>query len=135
VYYFAYSSNLNKKQMKERCPDSKPMFAASLSNYKLVFVGWVRQWRGGVASIKPFRGEKVLGAVYEISERDLRQLDKYEGYPDVYTRVNVTVADEFGKPVEAVTYIKIKQLEETQPSEEYLTAIQQGYKDWGMFSA
>jgi len=65
----------------------------------------------------------------------LRQLDKYEGYPDVYTRVNVTVADEFGKPVEAVTYIKIKQLEETQPSEEYLTAIQQGYKDWGMFSA
>jgi len=57
VYYFANSSNLNKQQMKERCPDSKPMFAASLSNYKLVFVGWVRQELGGGGSIKPFRGE------------------------------------------------------------------------------
>ena len=132
MYYFAYASNLNQKQMRERCPDSKPMFVASLHNYKLVFVGWLRQWRGGVASIKPFRGGRVLGAIYEVSERDLRQLDKYEGYPDNYTRVNVTVADEFGSQIEAVTYIKIRQLEETQPSREYLSAIQQGYKDWGI---
>jgi hypothetical protein len=55
--YFAYSSNLNKKQMLERCPDSKPKFMATLHNYKLIFVGWSRQWRGGLASIKPFRGE------------------------------------------------------------------------------
>ena len=135
MYYFTYGSNLSKKQMKERCPDSKPMFAASLSNYKLVFVGWERRWRGGVASIKPLRGEKVLGAVYEVSERDLRQLDKYEDCPGNYTRLNVTVADEFGHQVEAVTYIKIKQLEETPPSGEYLSTIQQGYKDWGMVSA
>ncbi len=134
MYYFAYGCYLSKRQMKERCPDSKPMFAVSLRNYKLVFVGWLRQWRGGVASIKPFRGEKVLGAIYEISERDLRQLDKYEGYPDNYTRLNVTVADEFGSQIEAVTYVKIKQLEETQPSGEYLSAIQQGYKDWEIFS-
>ncbi len=134
MYYFAYGSNLSRKQMKERCPDSKPMFVVSLRNYKLVFVGWLRQWRGGVASIKTFRGEKVLGAIYEVSERDLRQLDKYEGYPDNYTRVKVTVADEFGNQIEAVTYIKAGQLEETQPSREYLFAIQQGYKDWGMVS-
>jgi len=134
VYYFAYGCNLSKKQMKECCPDSKPMFVASLRNYKLVFVGWFRQWRGGVASIKPLRGEKVLGAVYEISERDLRQLDKYEGYPDNYTRVKVTVVDEFGNQIEAVTYVKIGQLEETQPSREYLSAIQQGYKDWEIIS-
>ena len=135
MYYFAYGSNLNRKQMNERCPDSKPMFVASLRNYKLVFVGWLRQWRGGVASIKSFRGEKVLGAVYELSERDLRQLDKYEGYPDNYTRINVTVIDEFDNQIEAVTYIKIRQLEETQPSREYLSAMQQGYKDWGIGSA
>ena len=134
MYYFAYGSNLSKKLMKEHCPDSKPMFEASLRNYKLVFVGWFRQWRGGIASIKPFRGEKVPGAVYEVSERDLRQLDKYEGYPDIYTRLKVTVVDEFGNQIEAVTYVKIGQLEETQPSREYLSAIQQGYKDWGIVS-
>ena len=110
------------------------MFVVTLHNYKIVFVGWYRQWRGGVASIKPFRGEKVLGAIYELSERDLRRLDKYEGYPDIFTRVNVTVTNEFGDRMEAVTYIKVGQLEETQPSREYLSTIQQGYKDWGIVS-
>jgi len=132
MYYFAYGLNLNKKQMLERCPDSKPMFVVTLRNYKLVFVGWSRRWRGGVASIKPFRGEKVLGAIYELSDRDLRRLDNYEGYPGNYNRLNVTVFDEDGNPVEAITYIKSEQPEETQPSKEYLPLIQQGYRDWGI---
>ena len=118
--------------MLERCPDSKPMFVATLRNYKLVFVGWSRQWRGGVASIKPFRGEIVLGAIYELSDRDLKRLDKYEGYPGNYNRLKVTVFDEDGEPIEAMTYIKSGQSEETSPSMEYLAIIQQGYRDWGM---
>jgi len=130
MYYFAYGANLNRKQMIERCPDSKPMFVATLPNYKLVFVGWSRQWRGGVATIKPFRGEKVLGGIYEVSERDLRRLDSYEGYPGTYNRLNVKIFDEDGNPVEAVTYVKSGQLEETPPSREYLAIIQQGYRDW-----
>jgi len=130
MYYFAYGSNLNQRQMLERCPDSEPMFTASLPNYKLVFVGWSRQWRGGVVSIRPFRGEKVLGAIYEVSDRDLRRLDNYEGYPNNYTRLNVTVFDEGGEPIKAITYIKSGQSEEAQPSKEYLALIQQGYRDW-----
>ena len=77
MYYFAYGSNLNKKQMMERCPDSKPVFTATLPNYKLVFAGWSRQWRGGVASIKSFRGDRVRGAIYEVSEQCLRQLYRF----------------------------------------------------------
>lgn len=132
MYYFAYGSNLNQKQMLERCPDSKPRFIATLPNYKLVFVGWSRQRRGGVTSIKPFRGEKVLGAIYDISDRDLRQLDSKEGYPDNYNRLKVTVFKEKGEPVEAITYIKARQSEETPPSPEYLSIIQQGCRDWGL---
>jgi len=132
VYYFAYGLNLNRKQMLERCPDSKPRFFATLNNYKLVFVGWSRQWRGGVVSIKSFRGERVLGAVYEISETDLRRLDKYEGYPTNYNRIKVTVFSEDGEAIEAITYIKSGQLEETLPTKEYLVVIQQGYRDWGI---
>lgn len=130
MYYFAYGSNLNRKQMLERCPDSKPKSIATLPNYKLVFVGWARKWQGGVASIKPFKGEKVLGAIYEISDRDLRRLDRDEGYPGTYNRLNVTVFDEKGEPLEAITYIKARQSEETQPSPEYLSVIRQGCKDW-----
>ena len=116
--------------MSERCPDSQPRFTATLQNYQLVFAGWSRLWRGGLASIKPFRGEKVLGAIYEISDRCLRRLDKCEGYPDTYDRLKVTVYQDTGEPVEAITYIKLSQSEETKPSLEYLAAVKQGYRDW-----
>jgi len=116
--------------MRERCPDSKPMFTAILPNYKLVFVGWSRQWRGGVASIKPFRGERVRGAVYEVSEQCLRRLDRYESD---YNRFKVTVLGEDSEPIEAITYIKAGQLEETRPSKEYLAVVQQGLRDWRLF--
>ena len=132
MYYFAYGSNLSRKQMMERCPESKSMFVATLPNYKLIFVGWSRQWRGGVATIKPLRGEKVLGGIYEVSEKDLRRLDSSEGYPDIYQRLKVNVFDEDGNQVEAVTYVKSGRLEENQPSKEYLAIVQQGYRDWGL---
>ncbi|MFC1940317.1 gamma-glutamylcyclotransferase family protein [Chloroflexota bacterium] len=132
MYYFAYGSNLNRKQMLERCPDSKPKFTAILPNYKLIFVGWNRQWRGGVANIKSFRGDKVPGAVYEVSDRDLKRLDSYEGYPGNSNRLNVTVFSEDGEPIQAITYIRTGQLEETKPSPQYLSIIRQGYKEWGI---
>ena len=91
VYYFAYDSNLSHKQMLERCPDSKPRFKATLPNYKLIFTGWSRRWRGGVASIMRVRGEKIVGGVYEISGRDLKLLDKYEGYPTLVDKLNIKV--------------------------------------------
>jgi len=131
--YFAYGSNLNKKQMQERCPDSKPLFTAVLPNYKLIFVGWSRQWKGAVASIKASRGDRVRGAVYEISEQCLRKLDRFEGYPQNYNRLKVIVFGEDDEAIEAVTYIKAGQIEEGQPSKEYLAVIQQGLRDWRLF--
>ena len=125
--YFAYASNLSKNQMQARCPDSKPMFSAVLPNYRLVFSGWSREWHGGKATIKPFRGEKVRGAIYEVTDACLRQLDKHEAG---YARLNVTVFDEDNQAIQAVTYIKSGQLEETLPSKEYGAIMHQGYRDW-----
>ena len=128
--YFSYGSNLSRKQMMERCPGSKPKFSAVLPNYKLIFTGWSRQRKGGTASIKPFRGEKVDGAVYDISETELRKLDRFEDYPNTYDHLNVTVWTDTDEPIEAVTYIKREQSQETKPSPEYLAIIKQGYHDW-----
>ena len=133
MYYFAYGMDLNRKQMKERAPDSVPKYTATLPNYKLVFVGWSRKWRGGVASIKFSRGDKVRGGVYEISERDLRRLDSFEGYPRDCNRLNVTVFTADDETVQAVTYIKTGQTEENRPSPEYLAIMQQGCRDWRLF--
>ena len=132
MYYFAYASNLSHQQMLERCPGSQPKFKARLPNYKLIFTGWSRKWRGGTATIRRLGGEQVIGGVYEITERALRKLDEHEGYPAVYDRVNVLVIPEDGDAIEAVTYIKREQSEETQPSPEYLATIRRGYKDWGI---
>jgi gamma-glutamylcyclotransferase len=129
MYYFAYGGNLSKKQMKERCPDSKPLFVAVLPNFKLVFTGWSRQWRGGIASIKASRWDKVRGAVYEVSDVCLRQLDRYEAG---YRRMNITVFDEDNEAHQVMTYIRQGQLEETMPSREYGAVLKQGYRDWGL---
>jgi len=129
MYYFAYASNLNRKQMLERAPDSKPKFVATLPNFKLTFTARADR-QGGVASITPHRGEKVLGAIYEVSDKDLKRLDSFEGYPTIYDRRKVTVWTETNEPVEAITYIKMDQSKVLRPAPEYLKVIQQGYRDW-----
>jgi gamma-glutamylcyclotransferase len=130
MYYFAYASNLSRKQMSERCPNNKPKFIATLPNHKLIFAGWSRKWHGGIASIKPTTGEKVIGAVYEVTEGCLANLDKHEGLK--YRRKPVIVFTEDNGSVEAVTYIMLEQSEETKPTLEYLAVIKQGYRDWGI---
>jgi len=130
MYYFAYASNLSHKRMLQLCPNCKPKSTATLNNYKLIFTGWSRKWRGGVATIRASRGSRVIGGVYEISEKCRKLLDEQEGFPTIYDRINVSVITKDGDLVPAVTYIKREQSEETAPSEEYLAVIRQGYKDW-----
>ena len=135
MYYFAYGSNLSRAQMLRRFPDAKPKFTVTLPDHKRIFTGRSRKWSdGSVASIKPCTGEEVVGAIYEISEECRKSLDRCEGYPTVYNRITVTVFTEFGKPVEAITYVKVEQSDETQPAQEYMDTIQDGYRDWGIAS-
>ncbi|MFH1652309.1 MAG: gamma-glutamylcyclotransferase family protein [Chloroflexota bacterium] len=131
--YFAYATNLNKQQMRTRCPDSKPLFTAVLPNFKLIFTGWSREHRGAVASIKSMRGERVRGAVYEVTEACLKRLDRAEGYPALYQRLNITVFGEDDEPIEAFTYVRAGTQENGAPSPEYLAVIQQGLRDWRLF--
>ena len=131
LYYFAYASNLAKKQMVQRCPEAKPKFPAYLPGHKLVFTGWLRQWHGGTATVKRVQGERVAGAVWEITAKDLQVLDRHEGYNEgMSERRNVLVVSEDDLWLEAVTYVKKDQSPEGKPSAEYVATIQQGYRDW-----
>ena len=130
MYYFAYASNLSRRQMLERCPNNKTKFVATLPNHKLIFSGWSRKWHGGTASIQPTTGEKVIGAVYEVTEGCLANLEKHEGLK--YRRKPAIVFTESDESVEVVTFIMREQSEETKPTMEYLAIIQQGYRDWGI---
>jgi gamma-glutamylcyclotransferase len=132
MYYFAYASNMSRKQMAERCPEAKSIVAATLPNFKLIFTGYSRLRRGAVATIRGSQGDKVIGALYEISEAGLRRLDKHENYPVDYKHTDVRVFSGSGEAYDAVTFIKAQQEEEGQPSAEYRAVIQQGYRDWGI---
>lgn len=127
--YFAYGSNLSRQQMKQRCPDSRPLFTATLPNYKLAITGFSRQWRGGTATLIRSNGDKVRGGVYELSEADLRKLDRFEAG---YARQNVNVFDEDGTAHEVVTYLKTGQQEPSRPSPAYGEVIRRGYRDWSI---
>ena len=72
MLYFAFGSNLNRKQMKRRCRDSKYVGCYTLKNYKLSFrtnnySGGVMD--GGVADVEKKKNNKVLGAIYKISKK------------------------------------------------------------------
>ena len=84
MLYFAFGSNLNQKQMKRRCKDSKYIGCYSLKNYKLVFRNYY--YGGGVADIQKNKNSTVLGAIYEISKKDEKALDVYEDFPKTYIK-------------------------------------------------
>lgn len=61
MYYFAFGSNMNHKQMKERCPNSKFIKRVYLENYKFVYDGYSYTRRGPVANIVESQEEIVWG--------------------------------------------------------------------------
>jgi len=130
VLYFAYASNLNRKQMLERIPNAIVRFTAVIPNHKIVFAGWSRQWRGATATIQQSRGDKVNGGIYEISEQDLRRLAQYEG-PD-YSSMGINAFRDTGEMLETVTFVHKQRKDEGKPSADYLLCIKQGYLDWGL---
>ncbi len=96
--FFIYSDNLNPTQLKRRAPEHKFLYNAYLQDHTIEFSRWSSQWRGGLATITPSQGERVWGVVIEITEEDLKELDKFEGdLPEGAFRhleVNVVSEDE-----------------------------------------
>jgi len=122
MLYFAYGSNLNKEQMKARCPKAKPIGFAVLEDHRLVF--------RDVADVIPSFGSEVKGAVWKITKKCLKALDRYEGYPKLYGRLYYAVyLPEHNKHVLAMVY-HMNSSHYKQPSAWYLQSILQGYKDF-----
>jgi len=119
--YFAYGSNMNREQMKERCPDSVLIGKAVLSNYKIAFTIFSKKRNCGCADIIPSDGDEVWGLLYKISPEDLKKLDREEGHPKHYKRFQVFVTNEHGKDYFVETYeVAAKEGEFLKPSKHYL---------------
>lgn len=129
--YFAYGSNMNFKQMKERCPSSKFLKRVYLKGYKFVYDGYSPKRNGAVANIVKSPNGIVWGALFEVDKKAIESLDWYEGYPVNYQRKIVEVADDEGTRYKAFVYLR-KALEKGVPSKEYKEVILEGAKHCGL---
>ena len=127
-YYVAYGSNLNKSQMKYRCPHSVPVCAGELRGYELLFKG---SKTGSYATVEPLEDSIVPVGLWEISPKDEKNLDRYEGYPSFYYKKTVDVHTEFGI-IPAMVYIMHEERPIGQPTEHYVDVCLQGYDDFGL---
>ncbi|MGE4063280.1 MAG: gamma-glutamylcyclotransferase family protein [Rhodospirillaceae bacterium] len=124
MLYFAYGSNLNLRLMKRHAARAKPIGAARLDGYKIVFRRYV--------DIAPEKNGVVWGAVYEVTPACERALDAYEDCPRLYRKITVRV-DVGGEVREAMAYVMTEALRQdgaAPPSVDYFTLVEQGYRAW-----
>jgi cation transport regulator ChaC len=125
VWHFAYGSNMNRAQMRSRGGNILEEHNACLPNYELRFNKKVRGGTAG-ANVQPAPGKNVHGVLYKIEESAFRSLDRYEGVPEHYRRIEVKVTPDGGQPVPAQVYIASKIEKGLRPSPHYLQTILEG---------
>ncbi|WP_412710387.1 gamma-glutamylcyclotransferase family protein [Atrimonas thermophila] len=82
----------------------------------------------GYANIEKDDESRVEGILYTIRELDIEKLDRYEGYPDHYTKLKVRIKLDNGKEEEAIVYVaNPKRVREgLRPSRDYLHHLLKG---------
>lgn len=100
--YVAYGSNLDKEQMKYRCPEAHPLQSGYLKNWQLIYRGSRTR---AYASIRYKKGYQVPVGIWEITTSNEKSLDFYEGYPVFYQKKNIYVYLEDGSRLKAMVYI------------------------------
>tara|TARA_R100000988_G_scaffold103003_1_gene80334 strand:+ start:2111 stop:2539 length:429 start_codon:yes stop_codon:yes gene_type:complete len=117
MLYLAYGSNLNLDQMAVRCPDAEPLHGIQLNHFKLIF--------RNVADITEEEGALINLGVFSITDACEEALDRYEGFPTLYTKMYLTMDGE-----EYMTYTMHRDAI-APPSSGYYDCIKQGYQHWG----
>lgn len=131
--YVAYGSNLNKRQMKGRCPGAKFVGTGIIENYELQFKGSLY---GAHATIAPKEGTSVPVGLWTIQSKDENRLDMYEGYRKTgyryYDKEQIAVKMENGHSVIGMVYIMDQKMDFGQPTPGYYETVREGYADCGL---
>lgn len=124
IYYAAYGSNLNKKQMSYRCPAATIHKAMRLPDYKLVFKG--------VADIIPSKGNSVQVMLWNITQDCEKALDRYEGYPTLYRKQYWKLLKNGKDTGDLIMAYVMNRKEIARPPKHYYQGIYEGYTDCGL---
>jgi gamma-glutamylcyclotransferase len=137
MLYFAYGSNMDWVQIRERCPSAQFMSVAKLPDHRLAFTRKSETRKCGVADAVPEKGANVWGVVYQIDEVDVGRLDQSEGFRP--GRANNSYAREerhvFGdgdktKPVAVSIYFAQREKNPPPPNAPYKRVILEGARFW-----
>ena len=143
-YYFAYGSNMNQRQMAERCAAARIVCAACLPDHRLAFFGRNRVWDGGQETVVQAPGPDnapgnvlgVWGVLYELSFSDAASLDVWSSVRldggGAYFHYPVLVVDATGREHTAVLYKKDVLGQAVAPSSAYLALILAGARANGL---
>ena len=116
-FVFAYGSNMDPAQMRERCPGSDlSWFVAEARDKALWFPRKSTKRQGGVGSLKDEKGTSVWGVVFALSPNDLVRLDRFEGVENgAYERKEIKVFDSKGKVHAVWAHLAVPQKEAPFP--------------------
>ena len=112
MIYIAYGANLNKSNMRCRCPKAVSIGSSKIKDYKLIF--------NNVASIVKSPGNHVEVGLWKITNICEKSLDRFEGYPSLYRKEKLEQGMVYIMNHEGIAI----------PNESYFNTIAQGYRDF-----
>ena len=127
IYYLAYGSNLNLEHMKDRCPSAKMIGSLLLQNFRLVYKGSKDLF--AYLTIEKCDKKVVPIGLFELSDDDIYSLDRYEGYPTLYSKEYIQVKTN-ETIYNCLIYIMNDDFDYHIPSNDYIQICKQGYKDF-----
>ncbi len=123
--YVAYGSNMVQEQMSVRCPDAKLIGTGYVSGARLEFYLHATVERTGDMR------NRVPVAVWEISKKDERNLDRYEGYPSYYIKEEWPVHMNDDSEIKGMIYL-MKMIRKSPPHAQYYDGIANAYRRLGL---
>jgi hypothetical protein len=135
MIYFAFGSNMDPAQMKDRCPSHKVLGRAYLPDHDLCFPRRSPKRGCATAGIAQAVGQEVWGVLYELDESDQARLHDAEGYapgrvPDQNRHMLVEIAVRYGGPqgetVSAHIYLARADGIGAAPSSDYMRHLIRG---------
>ncbi|RMG39831.1 MAG: hypothetical protein D6719_12375 [Candidatus Dadabacteria bacterium] len=135
--YFAYGSNLSKKERHSSDLSGLRLLSpAILPDFALAFTRYSKKWQGGVSDIVARRGSHVPGALLKVEDsKTLEALDYKEGYfknspeKSAYIRKEYTVLLPDGSMTRAFSYEVRDKESFIKPAESYFNTIKSGLRE------
>jgi hypothetical protein len=135
MIYFAFGSNMDPQQMRERCPSHELRGRACLPDFELCFPRRSPSRECATAGFTPAEGKVLWGVLYELSDKDAASLHEAEGYvPGGASEQNRHNLEEIevrldrlsGEAVAALTYVARPDGLGAAPSREYMDHLISG---------